>query len=75
MDRELNTNSPQYVGKLFLSIGSIDIRIYFFLVDFLAYIIVTLALIFLIYYDMSRVVTKLTIRKIKNPAYVMQEQN
>ncbi|WP_114751401.1 YoaK family protein [Pleomorphovibrio marinus] len=48
---------------------------FFLLIDFLAFIMVILVLIFVIYYDMSRVVTKLTIRKIKKPAYVIQEQN
>lgn len=48
---------------------------FFLKYDFLAFFLVILILIFVAYYDMTRVITKLTIRKIRKPAYVVEEQN
>ncbi|MFC4873943.1 YoaK family protein [Negadavirga shengliensis] len=59
----------------FYIIGGLVGGWFFLKYDFLAFFLVILILIFVVYYDMTRVITKLTIRKIKKPAYVVQEQN
>jgi uncharacterized membrane protein YoaK (UPF0700 family) len=59
----------------FYLIGGLAGGYIFLKFDFLVFFMVILVLIIVAYYDMTRIITKMTLRKIKKPAYVVQEQN
>lgn len=59
----------------FYLIGGLAAGAIFLAMDFLVFFMVIGVLFFIVYYDLTRVITKLTLRKIRKPVLVIQEQN